>query len=67
MAKENWKERIYFKEGGEVVWGEIVGLLENRGIGTSGENPIYMKFSEWNGDVEDYVELSNAPIKGGKK
>jgi len=66
MSKEIWKEKIVFSEGGEVAWGEIVGLLENRGTGTDGKNPIYIRFSDWNGDSQDYVEISNAPIKGGK-
>ncbi len=60
--KEDWKDMIHFGDSGEGAWAGLVDLLEQKKIGTDGKSPIYIYFSDWEGDVRDYIEVSNAPI-----
>lgn len=66
MNKEkNWKKRVSFESGDSGAWAGLVELLEEKEIGLDGKSPIYIRFPDWEGDIRDYIEVSNAPI--GKK
>ena len=62
MSKEIWREKIIFKDGGESAWAELIELLVKRGIYHDGHLPIYMKINRWEGDKDDSIDVSNAPI-----
>lgn len=68
MKKANlWKERVTFDSGGEGAWAGLVELLEKKKIGLNGESPVYIHFPDWEGDIRDYIIVSNSPIEKKSK
>jgi len=62
MAKEIWRKEISFKESGNAAWGELVELMQKKGIDHDGHFPVYIRINRWEGDKDDSIEISNGPF-----